>query len=86
MNATDDQGWTFLHQQALAGSTATVAVLLKYGADVNAVTNSGMTPLQLARSLELGQRCRPPPEQGRDVTPGESSSPVPSGSVPSASM
>ncbi len=47
----DDNGWTFLHQLALAGSTTSVAVLLKHGADPNAVTSHGMTPLQLANSL-----------------------------------
>jgi uncharacterized protein YegJ (DUF2314 family) len=51
LEAKDDRGWTLLHQQALAGSTATVKVLLESGADANAVTNDGMTPLQLAKSL-----------------------------------
>ncbi|OWK37742.1 DUF2314 domain-containing protein [Fimbriiglobus ruber] len=48
----DDKGWTLLHQEALAGSLATVKVLLAAGADKNAVTDHGMTPLQLARSLD----------------------------------
>jgi ankyrin repeat protein len=47
----DDRGWTILHQEALAGSTATVKVLLAAGADSNATTDHGMTPLQLAESL-----------------------------------
>ena len=47
----DDQGWTLLHQEALAGSVATVKVLLAAGADPKAVTKNGMTPLKLARSL-----------------------------------
>jgi uncharacterized protein YegJ (DUF2314 family) len=51
LNARDDRGWTLLHQQALAGSRATVKVLLELGADPNAKTNDGMTPLKLARSL-----------------------------------
>jgi uncharacterized protein YegJ (DUF2314 family) len=51
VSAKDDRGWTVLHQQALAGSTATVKVLLEAGADPNAVTNHGMTPLQLAKAL-----------------------------------
>jgi uncharacterized protein len=51
IHSTDERGWTLLHQQALAGSAATVEVLLNAGADVNAVTENGMTPLQLACSL-----------------------------------
>jgi uncharacterized protein YegJ (DUF2314 family) len=51
LHGKDDRGWTLLHQQALAGSAATVKVLLECGADINAVTDHGMTPLQLARSL-----------------------------------
>jgi uncharacterized protein YegJ (DUF2314 family) len=51
VSETDDRGWTLLHQEALAGNTATVQVLLEAGADPNAVTNHGMTPLQLAQSL-----------------------------------
>lgn len=44
-------GWTLLHSQALAGSAATVRVLLESGADPNAVTDRGWKPLQLAESL-----------------------------------
>ena len=51
VSATDDRGRTLLHQEALARSAATVKVLLAAGADPNAVTNHGMTPLQLAKSL-----------------------------------
>jgi ankyrin repeat protein len=36
---------------ALAGSTSNVKILLEHGADPNAVTDNGMTPLQLAHSL-----------------------------------
>jgi uncharacterized protein len=51
IHSADERGWTLLHQQALAGSAATVEVLLDAGADVNAVTENRMTPLQLACSL-----------------------------------
>jgi uncharacterized protein YegJ (DUF2314 family) len=51
LHAKDDKGWMLLHHQALAGSTASVQVLLDRGADPNAVTEHGMTPLELARSL-----------------------------------
>lgn len=51
LNSKDENGWTLLHQEALAGSAPTVQVLLDCGADVNAVTAQGATPLQLAKSL-----------------------------------
>jgi uncharacterized protein len=51
LTSTDDEGWTLLHHQALAGSAASVKILLDQGANPNAVTTSGKTPLQLARSL-----------------------------------
>ncbi len=51
VSAKDDRGWTFLHSEALAGSAATVKVLLEAGADRDALTDHGMTPLQLANAL-----------------------------------
>ncbi|WP_029629924.1 DUF2314 domain-containing protein [Zavarzinella formosa] len=51
LTVTDDRGWTFLHQEALAGNAATVKTLLEAGADPKAATHDGKTPLQLARSL-----------------------------------
>jgi uncharacterized protein YegJ (DUF2314 family) len=51
VSAKSDKGWTLLHQEALAGSTATVKVLLEAGADRNAITDHGLTPLELAKSL-----------------------------------
>ncbi len=63
LTATDDRGWTLLHQEALAGSAATVRVLLAAGANPKALTKQGKIPLQLAQSLGwdkvvalLGQR------------------------------
>jgi uncharacterized protein len=52
LRAKDDRGWTLLHHQALAGSTATVKVLLEAGADPRAVTDHGMTPMDLANALD----------------------------------
>lgn len=51
ISSTDENGWTLLHQEALAGSAPTVKVLLDAGANRNAKTNLGVTPLQLAQSL-----------------------------------
>lgn len=51
VSATDDRGWTLLHQEALAGSAPTVKVLLEAGADPRAVTQHGATPLRLAKAL-----------------------------------
>lgn len=51
VSVRDDRGWTFLHQEALAGNAATVKVLLDAGADRDALTDHGMTALQLANSL-----------------------------------
>lgn len=50
-DSKDDRGWTLLHSEALAGSAATVQVLLESGADPNAVTDRGWKPVQLAESL-----------------------------------
>jgi uncharacterized protein len=47
----DDRGFTFLHQQALAGSLASVKALLEAGADRSAKTDHGMTALQLAKIM-----------------------------------
>ena len=52
VNERDDFGWTFLHHQALAGSAATVQVLLEHGADQSVTTPDGQTALQLAESLD----------------------------------
>ena len=49
---TFDHDWTLLHQEALAGNAPAVAVLLEFGADPNARTDDGRTPLQLAQALK----------------------------------
>ena len=47
----DEKGWTVLHHESLAGSAPTVEILLECGADPNAVTNHGATPMKLAKVL-----------------------------------
>ncbi|WP_236615600.1 DUF2314 domain-containing protein [Rhodopirellula europaea] len=51
LNEADDNGYTFLHQLALAGSLDGVDVCLKHGADPNGVAENGMTPYTLAKCL-----------------------------------
>lgn len=51
LNGSGDDGWTFLHHFALAGANNCVRVLLEEGADPNAKTNHGKTPLDFARML-----------------------------------
>jgi ankyrin repeat protein len=53
-----------LHQQTLAGSAATVEILLDAGADVNAVIGSEMTPLRPACLPGWVERRVAPDEQG----------------------
>jgi uncharacterized protein YegJ (DUF2314 family) len=48
----DENGWTLLHRQALAGNLAVVQVLLDCGANPQAVTDQGWTPLMFAQSLK----------------------------------
>ncbi|MEO8427661.1 MAG: ankyrin repeat domain-containing protein [Verrucomicrobiota bacterium] len=45
VNARDASGNTPLHAAALRGDSATVAALLKSGAEVNATNHAGATPL-----------------------------------------
>jgi uncharacterized protein YegJ (DUF2314 family) len=49
LNSTDDDGHSILHTHCLAGSTPIIEILLKRGADPNATTKNGMTPLRLAK-------------------------------------
>lgn len=48
----DEQGYTLLHREAIAGNLTAVAVLLAAGADKNAKTNQGETALDFAKKLK----------------------------------
>jgi uncharacterized protein YegJ (DUF2314 family) len=47
----DDEGWTLLQREALAGNLGVVKVLVGHGADVTAKTPQGRTPSNLARGI-----------------------------------
>lgn len=51
VHAPDDNGLTMLHHHVMAGSVVATQIALECGADVNATTSGGLTPLQLAESL-----------------------------------
>ncbi|MEO9595361.1 DUF2314 domain-containing protein [Rhodopirellula bahusiensis] len=51
VHEASDEGYTFLHQLALAGSLDGVDVCLKHGADPEKAAPNGMTPYTLAKSL-----------------------------------
>jgi len=53
VNASDDQGWTALMVAISVGEPAFVKALLKKGADVNAQSKDGLTPLILAARLMI---------------------------------
>lgn len=79
-------GWTFLHQEASAGSAATVQVLLDAGADPGAAADNGMTPLQLANVLgwESAARLLHRGESGPSAPPR--TEPAPAAPGPRAGM
>jgi uncharacterized protein YegJ (DUF2314 family) len=47
----DQLGYTFLHREAIAGNSTSVQVLIESGADINAKTIHGKTPLDYAKQL-----------------------------------
>lgn len=48
----DEEGWTILHREALAGNLEPVKTLLKHGANPNEKNNEGKTPLDLAKKMK----------------------------------
>jgi uncharacterized protein YegJ (DUF2314 family) len=51
LNAKDEDGYTLLHREAIAGNRSSVEALLALGADQSAKTNSGKTALDFARAM-----------------------------------
>ncbi|NMO15671.1 DUF2314 domain-containing protein [Pyxidicoccus fallax] len=49
--ARNEKGFTLLHDLSLAGTKSGVGIALEHGADPNALTGHGMSPLQLANAL-----------------------------------
>ena len=47
----DEEGFTLLHQLAMAGTAIGCEILLKHRANPNAISQNGMTPLRLAKAL-----------------------------------
>lgn len=51
VQGVDEDGWTLLHREALAGNFGVVKLFVNYGADVTATTGSGRTASELARGI-----------------------------------
>jgi hypothetical protein len=49
--AMDDDGWTLLHREALAGNLGVVKLLIAFGADPAAQTPAGYIAADLARKI-----------------------------------
>ncbi|HYF36412.1 MAG TPA: DUF2314 domain-containing protein [Prosthecobacter sp.] len=47
----DEQGWTMLHHEALAGNLGVTKLLIQYGGDVRTLTSQGRTPAELAAGI-----------------------------------
>jgi uncharacterized protein YegJ (DUF2314 family) len=51
ISSADDQGYTLLHRETIAGNQTSVALLLQAGTNKQARTNNGKTALDFARQL-----------------------------------
>ncbi len=50
-NTMFEDGWTLLHQEAMAGNLGIVKLLISHGADVSALTPNGYTAALVARKI-----------------------------------
>ncbi len=51
LNNSNEDGYTLLHRESIAGNKSSVEVLLEMGADTKAATRTGKTALDFARQL-----------------------------------
>jgi len=51
LTAADEDGYTFLHRETIAGNLSSIEILLAAGADKNATTKEGKTALDFAKQL-----------------------------------
>lgn len=55
VNSADEDGYTLLHKEAIAGNSASVATLIKFNTNIHATTPKGKTALDFARQLEWNE-------------------------------
>ncbi|MCJ8272811.1 MAG: DUF2314 domain-containing protein [Psychrosphaera sp.] len=48
----DEEGWTMLQREVVAGNATSVKILLEHGADNNLLNKAGHTPLALAKIMD----------------------------------
>ena len=61
-----DIGYTSLHWAAMRGHLEIAKLLMVYGADLNARTNNGLSPIDLADDEEIEQAIRDEPRRRMD--------------------
>lgn len=55
LSNADEEGFTMLHREAIAGNLSSVEILLQQGADKNRKNNAGKTALDYAKQLDWQQ-------------------------------
>ena len=68
LSAAKQAGWTPLHTAAERDDEDALELLIKAGADVNAVTGDGRTALRLAVEEDCAEACRVLLEHGADAS------------------